>query len=70
MAEGRLRFPQVMPHWCYLDPALIGETQLITSADVPHETSAAIPVQTHAPRNRYYTQARRLHIQSLMKGRT
>lgn len=63
-----LRFPRAMPHWCYLDPALIGETRLLSGPVVPCETST--PVQTSAPRDRFYTQARRLHIQSLMKGRT
>jgi hypothetical protein len=59
-----LRFPQVFPHWFYRDPALT-----VQSGAVSHGTSIVVPVQTRAPRNRYYTQARRLHIQSLMKGR-
>lgn len=61
-----LRFPKVMPaHW-YRDPAEVLADQLILSI-VPCETPA--PVQTHAQRNRYYTQARRLHIRNLMRGR-
>ena len=59
-----LRFPGVFPHWFYRDPALTTEVAVVS-----HGTSTAVPVQTPAPRNRYYTQARRLHIQSLMKGR-
>jgi len=62
-----------MPHWCYQDPALIGESRPLSlarspshSADVSRETLIAV----HTPaRDPYYTQARRLHIQSLMKGR-
>ena len=65
-----LRFPRVLPHWCYRDPSLIGESQLITPVMVSCETPAPQSVQTHAQHNRYYTQARRLHIRSLMKGKT
>jgi hypothetical protein len=62
---SRLRFPRAMPHWCYLDPALIGENKLITQSAVPHETLTSAPVQMRAPKDRHYTQARRLHIKAL-----
>jgi len=62
MADS-LRWPKIMPAWCYRDPATIGDkTPLSRAAVVPHETTAP------APRDRYYTQARRLRIQQLMRG--
>lgn len=64
-----LRFPQIMPAWCYRDPALQYVDRAV--AVVSRETAEA--VQTPAPINkpdRYYTQARRLHIRNLMRGRT
>ena len=65
-----LRFPKVLPHWFYRDPSLIAESQLITPVMVPCETLPQLSVQTPAQHNRYYTQARRLHIRSLMKGKS
>lgn len=64
MADGFLHWPKIMPAWAYRDPATIGESQPI-SGHVSHET-----VQPSAPtRDRHYTQARRLHIQKLMRSR-
>lgn len=63
-----LRFPRVMPAHYYRDPAEVLEGLALAPAaplQVSHETITAV----HAPaRNRYYTQARRLHIRNLMRG--
>lgn len=62
-----LRFPRIMPAHLYRDPAeVLDGLSLVPAApvQVSHETTA---VQTPA-RNRYYTQARRLHIRNLMRG--
>lgn len=61
-----LRWPKVMPSWAYRDPATIGDT-LPISGIVPRETSPAL--HAPAPRDRHYTQARRLHIRNLMRSR-
>lgn len=68
-APGRgLHWPKIMPSWCYRDPALQGDGK---GDGVPRETIAAVhasaPIHRH---DRYYTQAKRLHIRNLMKGRT
>lgn len=68
MSDRALRWPKIMPAWCYQDPALIGDGK---GDGVPRETIAVV-VQTPAPAarpDRYYTQARRLHIRNLMRGR-
>lgn len=61
-----LRWPKVMPAWAYRDPATIGENRTMSDGvSVPHET-----VQAPAPRrDGYYTQARRVLIRNLMRGR-
>lgn len=71
MAERGLRFPRVMPARFYRDPAEVLEHLVIAPVLavqnlVSHETCR---VQPHAPRDRFYTQARRLHIRNLMRAR-
>lgn len=69
-----LRFPRVMPAAWYRDPAeVLGERLLFTPPAlvlVSCET-ATEPRAVHPParRDTYYTQARRLHIRNLMRGR-
>lgn len=64
-----LRFPKVMPsHW-YRDPAEVLADRLLLVAPLSLVSCGTSTVQTHAPRDGYYTQARRLRIQSLMKGK-
>lgn len=64
MSGDSLHWPKVMPSWAYRDPAEIAERH--DSRHVPREATAQI--QTPA-RDSYYTQARRLHIRNLMRGR-
>lgn len=65
MRDGFLHWPKIMPTWAYRDPQTIGDGK---GDGVPRET---IATQTPAPQrdqhDRYYTQARRLHIQTLMR---
>jgi hypothetical protein len=65
-----LRFPKVMPaHW-YRDPAEVLADRLILSMATASLVSCGTStVHAHAQRDGYYTQARRLHIRSLMKGK-
>jgi hypothetical protein len=67
-----LRFPRILPAHYYRDPAEILEQRVITPALAVVSTTlpqTLCRVQTHAPRDRFYTQARRLHIQTLMRAR-
>jgi hypothetical protein len=74
MADRVLRWPKVMPAAWYRDPAeVLGNRLLLTPPAltlVSCETTAHRPVHTSAPRDTYYTQARRLHIRNLMRERT
>lgn len=73
MADRGLRFPKVMPAAWYRDPAeVLGDRLLFTPPVltlVSCETPARLTVHAPAPRDTYYTQARRLHIRNLMRGR-
>lgn len=65
MSGDGLHWPPVMPSWAYRDPAVIAEER-----EVLHVSRGTTPAPQPAriPRDCYYTQARRLHIRSIMKG--
>lgn len=61
-----LRFPMILPAWQYADPATFVDVRMTAPAPV----AATVLCQVlHQPRDRYYTQARRLHVKQLMRGR-
>ncbi len=59
MSDGTLRWPKIMPAWCYRDPALQGDGKV---DGVSRETIAAVhaPAPTRPVRDRYFRQASRL----------
>jgi hypothetical protein len=63
-----MKWPVVVEAWMYRDPAEVGDALVARAARLP-----VVAVRTSAPvsvtRDRYYTQARRLHVKQLMKGR-
>ncbi|HJT63096.1 MAG TPA: hypothetical protein VJ797_15610 [Burkholderiales bacterium] len=67
-----MKWPPVVEAWLYGDPAEIGDALV---ARLQRDTLRASRVRTCAPqcvrvpRDRYYTQARRLHVKQLMRGR-
>lgn len=63
-----LRFPTILAAWQYGDPANIAQftaPPVVRVVMVP----ANDPPRAAVVRDRYYTQARRLHIQRLIRGK-
>jgi len=63
-----LRFPHVLPSWQYADPALFAQftsRPMVRVVIVPANDSPAV----RCVRDRYYTQAKRLHVKQLMRGK-
>jgi hypothetical protein len=67
-AAMSLRFPTVRPSWQYADPALITHFRSGPVLRVVMVPANDTPLHDQV-RDRYYTQARRLRVKQLMKGR-
>lgn len=59
----------IVPAWMWRDPGEIIETLLQISARSERRGEAISTRPQRPDRDRYYTQARRLHVKQLMKGR-
>jgi len=66
-----LRWPTVAEAWMYRDPQEIVDALVGRSARMEHRpgTPATTPSAPCTNRDRYYRQARRLHVKQAMKGR-
>ena len=65
-----LKWPTIAEAWTYRDPQEIADALVARSARNERVTSSPVP-STCAPsttRDRYYRQARRLHVRQAMKG--
>jgi len=63
-----MRFPRVLPaHW-YRNPALDGSIDVVTPAVRVCVDLAQRRADSRVGKDRYYTMARRVRVQALMKG--
>lgn len=62
-----LRFPRVLPNWAYRDPAESVAFQTSAPVDGAFADFMQRLVMAHPARDRYYTQARRLHVKQSLK---
>ena len=67
-----LRFPTILPAWQYGDPANIAQftaPPAVRVVMVPANDPQHVHGKRHRIWDRYYRQARRLHIQRLIRGK-
>jgi len=60
-----MKFPRPLPSWQYADPAGIVEFAVLRVVAVPANDAP----RPRVVRDRFYTQARRLHVKQLMRGK-
>jgi hypothetical protein len=66
-----VKWPPVVERWMYDDPgehadALIRRSDRQATRAAEHERAIAVPAEK---KDRYYRQARRLHVKRVMRGR-
>lgn len=67
----RLLQPDICERWKWSDPQEIADRLLRETSRLERRGEAiSLRVPAHATRDRYYTQAKRLHVKQLLKGKT
>lgn len=65
-----MKFPPIREAWMYDDPGEHADALIARTARQDRALQTSAPAHPAAAmRDRYYTQARRLHVKQLMKGR-
>jgi hypothetical protein len=63
-----VKWPTIAEAWTYRDPQEIADALISRSARIERGPSSPATCSRSTSRDRYYRQARRLHVRQAMKG--